>query len=402
MKKLLAIIVAIALGYVFAYFFVGQNKGYKFIPGVDDFTDFQSLYENFKEKQKQNKLDKYNKKFNEGLMHFSDEDYWWAADVFEELYIDYGTPEALYWLGRSEYADGYFSTALDYFEELLYDVADDGSFDSAYFYLAKAYYQEDEYDDALDAFQNYLNEYPDDVVAMDWCAWAYYMIDEYDSAYVYEQKAIELDPEYADAYYALAHFKLYYALHEDLSKSKQKNLLKEIVSYNWKTLSLDSEYYDAFYDNGKAYYYLKNYDSAAFYLEEYFNQYPTDKYALGYLIDIYSQKKDMENLARIADIADKELTDDDVEVDSLIALAQKYQADNLLEKEDYETAIEIYYTCYTKTLDPNYLLDLANAYKITKDTLDAIDAINKFLDETDDDNRRQEALQMLQDLDDEL
>ncbi len=67
----------------------------------------------------------------------------------------------------------------------------------------KAYLEKD-YRTALEEFQKSLSVYPGNPVVYSDIAYVYYDLDELDNSYDYQAKAIEIDPNYANAHYGLA------------------------------------------------------------------------------------------------------------------------------------------------------------------------------------------------------
>jgi len=392
MKKLFSIVLVIAFGYAFAYFFVGKEKGYEFAPDFEKILNFDNILQKIKEKQKQKKLADYNEKFQEAMEEYYYGDYWSVSSDFYDLFEDTDSLEPLYWAAMSELKDEYYSSAITYFQELI-NLDFENKYDSAFYNLGQAFYWNSEFENARDAFKNYLIVYPSDEYALDWLAWCFYKTDEYDSAYFYEQKALEINPNYPDGYYGIAHFKIRYTEDYDISTQKEKKLLKEAIKYNWKVFSLDSLYYEAYYENGKAYYYLANYDSSVYYMNEYFDYDPTDESTITYLAKDFYYLKDT--------IALKSLQEK-IDVDSLNEKPTYYLAKLQFNNANYVDASENFFLCYKISDDANYLIDIAKCYQKMGNNSDAIDILNKYLDESIDDSRKQEALDMLQELDDEL
>lgn len=73
---------------------------------------------------------------------------------------------------------------------------------------------------------------------------------EYDKAIEYYNKAIELDPDFADAYN-----------NRGIAYRRKGECAKAIEDYN-KAIELDPDYSEAYYNRGRAYRYLKEYDKA--------------------------------------------------------------------------------------------------------------------------------------------
>ncbi|MGD1074722.1 MAG: tetratricopeptide repeat protein, partial [Thermodesulfovibrionales bacterium] len=67
----------------------------------------------------------------------------------------------------------------------------------------KAYAQKD-YHRAIEEFQKSLSVYPENPVVYSDIAYVYYDMDEIDKSSDYQKKAIEIDPDYANAHYGLA------------------------------------------------------------------------------------------------------------------------------------------------------------------------------------------------------
>ena len=82
------------------------------------------------------------------------------------------------------------------------------------------------------------------------------MLFEYDSAEILMNKAIEIDPDYAEAY--LERGALF------LTRREIKNSISDFKT----ALKIDPNYTDAIYNLGYVYFQLKNYDQAKKYFEK--------------------------------------------------------------------------------------------------------------------------------------
>jgi len=88
-----------------------------------------------------------------------------------------------------------------------------------HFQKALRAYAEKDYHRAIKEFQKSLSVYPENPVVYSDIAYVYYDMDEIDKSYDYQKKAIEIDPDYANAHYGLA---LVYKKRGDRRSAKQQ------------------------------------------------------------------------------------------------------------------------------------------------------------------------------------
>ncbi len=389
MKKLLILLLIIFLGYSFAFLFVGKSKNYNFIPKKSNFSinkitqDLKNFTKNINKKKVStaDSLIAVNF-FNKGIEYYNSENYSDAALSFSKAIQKnpYFT-DAIFWNAKAEYSQKNYSIAEEKLNQLL-DL--DENYDSAYFYLGELNYEQSYYSDAIEYFSDFFTKHSASKESLDYIAWSYYYEDKStDKAIAKEEQILEIDPNFADAHFALGFFFLIKAEDSD-DTNEQTKYYKKSISQNLLCLKLAPKYKEAAYNTFFAYEQMNMQDSAVYYAKLAIKI--NKKYAKAYtaLAETYFDK---ENYKKTLFYSNKAITLNDSS-----ETAFYYRASSNYYLKKFLDAAKDFNQCYSITNKTSYILDEAESY-LAADSIDkAIYYYSFYIDNTDINQKTKDSL----------
>jgi len=141
--------------------------------------------------------------------------------------------------GTGAYENGDYAGGVELFKRVL---EEDPQNIKAYYNLGVGYFNLDKFHDALQAFNNAISIFPEDTLSLQFRGRVYYMLEDFKSSLADYSKVIEMKPS-AMAYY-----------NRGTTLGRTKNYLEAIKDFD-KAIEFDPEYAEAYFNRGLANYY---------------------------------------------------------------------------------------------------------------------------------------------------